>query len=249
MGFYHESSLVYKLAPYIKKTFAEHRIKLFQELSKMAFRSGHPYWGLRFLGWSLHYVQDLTQPFHNAPIPGYSTADLIGLNILDKLEGTFYKTNNKMFDAINIITNRHFILEKLIYEETGLARENNDYYSLVANFIQNSSHDNSYPKIDDNYIRDVISKEASAYTKPTYGSYVFWRVNKDASAVIGRSFPYEYTFDPRYIYNDSFNAILLLNQEPEKKRNKMYEVVNTLMTNVGSHTRNMVRYVFALSNY
>ena len=34
---------------------------LFAE-SVAALRSGHPYWGARFLAWSIHYAQDLTQP-------------------------------------------------------------------------------------------------------------------------------------------------------------------------------------------
>lgn len=248
MGFYHESPIVYKLAPYIKQTYAEHRIKLYQELSIMAFKSGHPYWGLRFLGWSLHYIQDLTQPFHNAPIPGYSTTDLIGLNILDKLEGAFCKKNNKMNDAINIITNRHLILEKLVYEELVNARINNQYQSLIINFLQNQSHDNSYPIVNENDVRDVISKEASYYTKPTYGSLIFWRVNKDTSAIIRRSFPENYTNDPKYIFNDSFQAIQILEQQTDKIKEKMHDNVNTLMANAGSHTRNTVRSIFERSN-
>lgn len=31
--------------------------------------AGHFYWGLRLLGWALHYIQDLTQPFHTTQIP------------------------------------------------------------------------------------------------------------------------------------------------------------------------------------
>ena len=248
MGFYHQSSLVYNLAPYIKKTYAEYRIKLFQELSIMAFKKGHPYWGYRFLGWSLHYAQDLTQPFHNAPIPGYSTTDLIGLDILDKLEGTFCKTHTKMFDAINVITNRHLILEKLIYDELLLAKKNNLLHSPIIISLQNISNDNNYGQVDDNYIRNTISQEAAYESKPTYGSYIFWKINKDISSIIGRSFPYKYTFDPKYIYNNSFDAINILDQEPESAQIKMQEAANRLMSHAGSHTRKMVQYVMQMSN-
>lgn len=249
MGFYHQSSLIYKAAPYIKKTYAEYRIKLFQELSVMAFQNGHPYWGYRFLGWSLHYVQDLTQPFHNAPIPGYSTTDLIGLDILDKLEGTFYKTHTKMFDAINIITNRHLILEKLIYDEIVFARKNNTYQSSILLALEDQSNDNNYLQVDENYVRNTITQEASYETKPTFGSYIFWRINKDISSIIGQSFPYKYVFDAKYIYNNSFDAMDILNQEAEMNRKKMQNAANKLMLHAGSHTRKMVKYTIQLSNH
>ena len=153
-----------------------------------------------------------------------------------------------MNDAINIITNRHLILEKLVYEELVYARVNNQYQSLIINFLQNQSHDNSYPMVNENDVRDVISKEASYYTKPTYGSLIFWRVNKDTSAIIRRSFPENYTNDPKYIFNDSFQAIQILEQQTDKIKEKMYDNINTLMANAGSHTRNTVRSIFERSN-
>lgn len=45
------------------------RAQFFFEKSLEAFRRGHPYWGARFLAWSLHYLQDLTQPFHAEQLP------------------------------------------------------------------------------------------------------------------------------------------------------------------------------------
>jgi hypothetical protein len=48
---------------------APSRSKLCYDLALAAFRSGHPYWGARFFAWSLHYVQDVTQPFHAAQLP------------------------------------------------------------------------------------------------------------------------------------------------------------------------------------
>jgi hypothetical protein len=48
---------------------APDRAKQCYALSLAAFRAGHAYWGARFLAWSLHYVQDVTQPFHAAQLP------------------------------------------------------------------------------------------------------------------------------------------------------------------------------------
>lgn len=249
MGFYHEANIVYKVAEYLKKTYPEYRIKMNLELAQMAFQTGHPYWGLRFLGWALHYIQDLTQPYHNTPLPGYSTADLIGLNILDKLEGALYQSNKKLNDTINVVSNRHFILEKLVYEETVLAKGQKDYSSSVVQFLQNTSQDQNYPVFDDNFIRNVLTKQAVTYTKPTFGSHIFWKVNHDLSAVIAKSFPYEYAVDPKYIFQDSFPALQILNSQPEKARKKMYEITNTLMLNTGSHTRIVVKSILENVNF
>jgi hypothetical protein len=42
----------------------DRRLELFLSLSRLAFAVGEEYWGYRFLAVALHYVQDLTQPFH-----------------------------------------------------------------------------------------------------------------------------------------------------------------------------------------
>ncbi|APJ03257.1 hypothetical protein [Silvanigrella aquatica] len=243
MGFYHLSPLIYKTAPYLKQTYAEYRIKLFTEMSRFAFQTGHPYWGLRFLGWSLHYIQDLTQPFHNSPIPGYSTADLISLNILDKIQDAFCKSHTKINDSINVITNRHLILEKYIYDKLVYSIKNNFIQSPIILALNNSSFDHKYPKYDENYVRNIITQEASQEENPTYGSYIFWLLNKDTSAIIGRSFPSEYTFDPKYIYNDNFDSLTILNQQSENKKIEMLTIENKLMLRAGSHTRKLIEYI------
>lgn len=48
---------------------APDRGRLFQQLGREAFGSGHPYWGGRFLAWAAHYAQDAAQPFHAAQLP------------------------------------------------------------------------------------------------------------------------------------------------------------------------------------
>jgi hypothetical protein len=48
------------------------RAALYSELARGAFQTGHPYWGFRFLAWSIHYLQDVTQPWHTVFLPGLS---------------------------------------------------------------------------------------------------------------------------------------------------------------------------------
>jgi hypothetical protein len=48
---------------------AHHRAFHFSELAEHAFLRGDTYWGLRFSGRALHYIQDLLTPYHLKPIP------------------------------------------------------------------------------------------------------------------------------------------------------------------------------------
>ncbi|MBI3542427.1 MAG: hypothetical protein HY075_04020 [Deltaproteobacteria bacterium] len=46
------------------------RAQLYYELALVAFATGEPYWGYRFLSNALHYIQDMTQPFHTKAMIG-----------------------------------------------------------------------------------------------------------------------------------------------------------------------------------
>jgi hypothetical protein len=48
---------------------APYRADLFYRLSQLFFKNHSPYWGYRFLAWSLHYIEDLFQPFHVSQTP------------------------------------------------------------------------------------------------------------------------------------------------------------------------------------
>ncbi len=44
------------------------RVSLLAKKAKELLKSGHKAWGVRVLGWAMHYVQDLCQPFHSVQI-------------------------------------------------------------------------------------------------------------------------------------------------------------------------------------
>ena len=48
---------------------APERAELIALKARQLIRSGDVLWGFRVLGWAMHYVQDLSQPFHAAQIP------------------------------------------------------------------------------------------------------------------------------------------------------------------------------------
>jgi len=48
---------------------APERCQLYFQLSVLAADTGHLYWAARFLAWSMHYAQDVAQPFHAKQVP------------------------------------------------------------------------------------------------------------------------------------------------------------------------------------
>lgn len=70
MKFQHENFIVNKFASHVLEGMTLDRMELFTRLAKLAFSTGHAYWGYRFTAWGMHYIQDLTQPYHSKAVPG-----------------------------------------------------------------------------------------------------------------------------------------------------------------------------------
>src|SRR5690606_23689473 len=106
MGFYHESPIIYAAAGFLKRTFPEYRIHLWKTLARHALRSGHEYWGWRFAGWALHYLQDLTQPYHARVLPDVGTVRMLWINALHMAGWP-----DARHRAVRLVWNRHRALE------------------------------------------------------------------------------------------------------------------------------------------
>ena len=106
MGFYHLDWLTRTAQPSLLRTYPLWRIALFGELAELAFNTGHDYWGWRFLGWGLHYVGDLTQPYHAIPLPGVDTVDALWSVVLGKTG-----------ELVQLVSNRHGVIESYQYQQ------------------------------------------------------------------------------------------------------------------------------------
>jgi hypothetical protein len=108
MGLYHEAALVNTLAPFISECLPEYRIHLFKTLAELAFEQGQDYWGWRFMGWGLHYIADLAQPYHAKALPGVSVTRMLLMNALNMMGAGSMQEH-----AIQLISNRHTAIEAL----------------------------------------------------------------------------------------------------------------------------------------
>lgn len=100
MGFYHLDWLTRTAQPDLLRTHAAERVTVFGALSDLAFATGHDYWGWRFAGWALHYIGDLSQPYHAQPLPGVSTARALWLVVRGRSD-----------EAVQLVSNRHGVIE------------------------------------------------------------------------------------------------------------------------------------------
>ncbi|MFZ4617973.1 MAG: hypothetical protein ACOYM2_17470 [Rectinemataceae bacterium] len=103
MSFDNEDGIIHMLATFTTESNVGYRLDLYSALSRAAFAAGHEYWGWRFAGWALHYVQDITMPYHATVMPSKDTFGLILLN------GLGSKADKDA--AVTLLSNRHSILE------------------------------------------------------------------------------------------------------------------------------------------
>ncbi|MCO6055719.1 phospholipase [Pseudomonas sp. MOB-449] len=155
IGYYHEDEIIYRAAPYLARTYPEVRVYQYLGLARFAFESGHPYWGYRFLGWGLHYIQDLTQPYHAKALPGHGTPRLIWI----ALKAAVGLDSDKLA-AIEQVANRHTEVEQ--YQADWLRkllREGRNDSPLLRAYADARS-DDVYPLFDGESLRLVVSQES-----------------------------------------------------------------------------------------
>lgn len=231
MGFYHESGILYKAAPFIMNTFPLLRAHQFSNLAAYAFRTGHPYWGWRFAGISLHYVQDLAQPYHSRLSPGSSTFKLLGMNILAMIGFPKFKDNQ-----IVLLSNRHLVIDKYqaqLVRESAISKKEHPIVKELARL----DRDGSYPAWSENYVRDVVTGE----------SYEF---GNRLTEILVNNMPASFVSDPTYdfgVNGDSVSLVEVLSKQDPKKRDQLDAAIGEVLSHFGSHSRNVIRGIVKAS--
>ncbi len=180
MGFYYESRFLTALAPALLRTYPELRIHQFAALARFALESGHPYWAWRFLGWGLHYVQDLTQPYHATVSPGTSVATLVGVSLLD-LVGV----HGPRAERLQLLTNRHLALEAYQGAAVADALARGDAADPLLAALRDRARDAAYAPFDDAAPRERVAAIAHEKAART-------------DAVLAAALPARWVKDPRH---------------------------------------------------
>ncbi len=231
MGFFHQGAVFNTLAPAFARSFAQLRVHQYTTLAALAFRTGHAYWGWRFTGLALHYVQDLTQPYHATAAPRERLPGMLWANVLDKLGWPDRKAG-----LVVLQSNRHFVLENFQTRRLlAAAQAGEDTDNERA--LRDTGQDSRYPAWHAHYLRDVVSAEAHAAGPAT-----------DAAIVVGA--PARYVVDPAFDFGAQETGIDLdadMRRQLQAQRDAMQDAVARLLVHLGAHTRNTVRGVMALA--
>jgi hypothetical protein len=159
----------------MKQTYIDYRIFLYKSLSEFAFRQGHPYWGWRFMGWGMHYVGDVSMPYHSKPLPGVSTSRMLWINLKSILGAAKAREN-----AIQRVSNRHTVFEEFQGQELRRAtRERNATHPFMLSLKD--------PLPGGNFTREFLTGTASGESAGVSG-----KVDK----ALKQNIPYRFVSDP-----------------------------------------------------
>lgn len=226
MGYYHEAAIVYRAAGFLRRTWPEYRVHLWQRLARHALATGHGYWGWRFAGWALHYLQDLTQPYHARVLPGIGVPRMLWINGVD-LAGW----HRPKEEAITLVANRHTAIENYQYFTLMLAHRRGEtgHPALVA--LRDRSQDRAAaPNWTDATLRAGVAREAA-----------------DAADALDEtleaSLPPRYIADPGYatgVTEPGLDLAAVVAQGPAAARQRLDAMMARLLARFGVHTRAFV---------
>ncbi len=226
MGFFHQGAVFNRLAPAFARSFAQLRVHQYSSLAALAFRSGHPYWGWRFTGLAMHYVQDLAQPYHASAAPGARLPGMVWANLLDKLGWPDRKAG-----LIVLQSNRHFVLETY-QTRLLLAAAEGRHDTANERALGQLELDARYPAWHPHYLLEVVSREAFDSGPAT-----------DAAIVVGA--PARYVTDPGFDFGAAAGIDLDadMRRQLQAQRDAMQAAIARLLGHAGAHSRNLVRGV------
>lgn len=225
MGFMHESKILYLAAPFIKRTFPLYRSHQFTSLAELAFRTGHHYWGWRFTGLSLHYLQDLTQPYHASLAPGDSTLKLMSANAL-AMAGMPGMKDGLMV----LLSNRHLALEKYQTELLQSAAQRKQD-TAIEKALRGTDRDASYPEWNDRYVRDTVAAQSA-------------RAGEQLAKTLVATMPSLYVNDTSFDFGVKESTIHLtseLAKTDAADRGQLDAMIADLLGNFAAHSRNAIR--------
>ncbi len=214
MSFFYESGIIYAAAPYFKRTFPELRILQFYKLAKYAFQTGHDYWGYRFMGWAMHYLGDLTQPYHSTLIPGVGTSRALWVNTKAMIgfDGGKKEIMERMSDRHTAIEHYQFdVLFELVSKK--------DFQNEMIQSYKKKENDSKYREFDLKYAREVIAKESNAKSE-------------ELDEKIGSS-DYIMIFKAQKVQKEGHS--------PDQGSKEVDAFINQLFVSFGSHMRNFAK--------
>ena len=221
MAFPWEDPIIKLIAPWTQQSLNAYRVLQFTTLARFAFQTGHPYWGYRFAGIALHYLQDLAQPYHARLFPGKSTLALLAMNL--------FGSQKQKDDAVVLLSNRHLAFEDYVYDI--LSEEGNpELHQKMIKALSKSTKLVEYRKM---YGYDVIAWQA-------------YKAGNALDRMVASIFPQRIVNDPGYDYgadkNRPWKELYGMLQQ-SKNIKALNDFVESQLELVGMYTRSYLNYI------
>ena len=235
MAFANESGLLKAAAPFTKVALSDWRFRLYSELSRFAFAEGHAYWGWRFAGWALHYLQDMAQPYHASVMPGKSSLGMLWLYAV--------QSQKARDDALVLLSNRHVVVEDYVYgAEAAYGRDaaaTRLCSALRAGDSGLSAKDLAALAWRPGYLYGVVAKRAHDE-------------GRRLDSLLLASFPATYVADPAFDYgvgnagpNAAYKPWAALHASAPDKASALDAFMARILAEVGAETRIYIEWLTA----
>jgi hypothetical protein len=198
---------------------APERAEILTALARRAFKAGHDYWGFRLLANALHYIEDVSSPFHSTQTP---TKKFMLMPLIDGVYAGGFSEYAKEVTAI--IAYYHYAFEDYVGRQMDQA--------LAAGLTQGKV---SYRYRGDaaELVRQIA--ELSVKQSPAAG-----RASLDFFPAI--TSPYA-TFDPKASMNAAWwQKTLLKGQGSSKEKQAYFKVVTNMFQPLGQWVRDFVAH-------
>ncbi len=225
MSTYQDDPQILNFIPRLNEDYPEYRAIQYFELSRFAANAHHPYWSAVFLGWGLHYIQDMTQPYHAILSNGASSDDL-AIIISQAKQG-----NPLPLQAfIALQTDRHILLEGLT--DYILSATNDSLYRpILISALKNTALDHGLHscEVRPGYIRQHVDLRMA-------------KTSAEYQAMLLATMPASFVSDPSFNAGE-FNAYddLFYTDMNEAQRVQFTEQVVKAMQWFGAYTRNCLK--------
>jgi len=226
-AYWQESRLVSMTQPGLRRSLLPLRFHQFATLSALAFRTGHSYWGWRFAGQSLHYLQELTQPYLASRAPGESGLRLAGTHSM-ALAGMAGPETNLLQQQ----TRRQDLAERYLVDQL-LRNASARQEGALEKALHNTEKDRTYPDWNDRYLREVVSPQAA-------------RLAPTMAQTISQAFAGGQGADAATDEAAGMGLDLLRRDSPERQR--LDASLAELMANFAAHSRNGLRGILRASD-
>jgi|GEM_PF-223655 len=228
MNFMHEGDVVNIAVPSTKSTLAEYRFHMYTALARFAMSQGHPYWGYRFAGWGIYYIEELGNPYNASLMPGKSTVEI--------LWARYIESSGQQERDLVLRANRKALLEDYLYEGL-LNGPRTGQRAVMRQAIVGLGRFSGKWRYREGFLEDVVSKAGFDYAG---------RVDH----FMRRYFPAQYVNDPNYNYikqnsgsRRAYSPYRELNQDKPERARTFENFGAEILSSIGGNNRAYMAYV------